>query len=91
MEITSIMKPFILKDMNNKSWIYSILKKKKLNVFNLIFFILKKQLVLSKKKKKKSNTQEQNKKHSNNLLVGTKQHDFSQIYIFVLRRNFSQN
>ena len=46
------MKPFILKDMNNKSWIYSILKKKKLNVFNLIFFILKKQLVLSKKKKK---------------------------------------
>ena len=52
MEITSIMKPFILKDKNNKSWIYSILKKKKLNVFNLIFFILKKQLVLSKKKKK---------------------------------------
>ena len=50
------MKPFILKDMNNKSWIYSILKKKKLNVFNLIFFILKKQLVLSKKKKKKNQT-----------------------------------
>ena len=70
MEIASIVKPFILKDMNIESWIHPSLKN---FIFEYIqiFFLLKKQLGLSSKKKKKKknpNTQAQNKKHSNKLL-----------------------
>ena len=71
MEIASIVKPFILKDMNIESWIHPTLKIFFFFFFEYIqiFFLLKKQLGLSSKKKKKNpNTQAQNKKHSNNLL-----------------------
>ena len=38
MEIASIMKPFILKDINNESWIYPIPKEFFFWIYPIIFF-----------------------------------------------------